>query len=131
MWSLQLLPWKSSKSGGDDFKVKIAILMSQQHLHTLDHASRHKSYHSSISIIIFLLSPKNLLVLFTLIQQRSCKALWAIIREAHENISEEKGEQLIVCTSLVECGHSNLERQVPAVVRVFNLDTEMKKNRMA
>ncbi|KAJ7671583.1 IucC family-domain-containing protein [Mycena polygramma] len=44
----------------------------------------------------------------------------AIIREAHENTSEERGERLIVCTSL-------WVDTFPAVIRVFELDTEEKR----
>ncbi|KAF5371849.1 hypothetical protein D9615_009540 [Tricholomella constricta] len=51
----------------------------------------------------------------------------AIIREAHENTSEERGERLIVCTALVESGHSGEGGELPAVVRVFELDTEEKR----
>ncbi|KAF8071691.1 IucC family-domain-containing protein [Lyophyllum atratum] len=51
----------------------------------------------------------------------------AIIREAHENTSEERGERLIVCTALVESGHSGEGGELPAVVRVFGLDTEEKR----
>ncbi|KAJ6630971.1 IucC family-domain-containing protein [Mycena sp. CBHHK59/15] len=51
----------------------------------------------------------------------------AIIREAHENTSEERGERLIVCTSLVESGHSGEGGHLPAVIRIFNLDTEEKR----
>ncbi|KAG5642423.1 hypothetical protein DXG03_002797 [Asterophora parasitica] len=51
----------------------------------------------------------------------------AIVREAHENTSEERGERLIVCTSLVESGHSGEGGDLPAVVRVFELDTEEKR----
>ncbi|TFK40141.1 IucC family-domain-containing protein [Crucibulum laeve] len=51
----------------------------------------------------------------------------AIVREAHENTSEERGERLIVCTALVESGHSGCDGHLPAVIRVFNLDTERKK----
>ncbi|KAJ7678472.1 IucC family-domain-containing protein, partial [Mycena rosella] len=38
----------------------------------------------------------------------------AIIREAHENTSEERGERLIVCTSLVESGHAGKGGHLPA-----------------
>ncbi|KAJ3997600.1 IucC family-domain-containing protein [Lentinula boryana] len=61
----------------------------------------------------------------------------AIVREAHELGSEEKGERLIVCTALVESGHANTSTtateededtsSVPAVIRVFELDTEAKR----
>ncbi|KAJ7039619.1 hypothetical protein C8F04DRAFT_1085908 [Mycena alexandri] len=51
----------------------------------------------------------------------------AIIREAHENTSEERGERLIVCTSLVERGHAGEGGHLPAVIRVFDLDTEEKR----
>ncbi|KAJ7086117.1 IucC family-domain-containing protein [Mycena belliarum] len=51
----------------------------------------------------------------------------AIIREAHENTSEERGERLIVCTSLVEKGHAGDGGHIPAVIRVFELDTEEKR----
>ncbi|KAJ7510428.1 IucC family-domain-containing protein [Mycena galericulata] len=51
----------------------------------------------------------------------------AIIREAHENASEERGERLIVCTSLVESGHAGEGGHLPAVNRVFELDTEEKR----
>ncbi|KAF7330281.1 hypothetical protein MVEN_02466000 [Mycena venus] len=51
----------------------------------------------------------------------------AIIREAHENTSEERGERLIVCTSLVESGHAGEGGHIPAVIRVFDLDTEEKR----
>ncbi|KAG6857212.1 hypothetical protein H0H87_007631 [Tephrocybe sp. NHM501043] len=50
-----------------------------------------------------------------------------IIREAHENVSEERGERLIVCTALVESGHSGEGGEVPAVVRVFELYTEERR----
>ncbi|KAJ7733429.1 IucC family-domain-containing protein [Mycena maculata] len=51
----------------------------------------------------------------------------AIIREAYENTSEERGERLIVCTSLVESGHAGEGGHIPAVIRVFELDTEEKR----
>ncbi|EKM78594.1 hypothetical protein AGABI1DRAFT_121041 [Agaricus bisporus var. burnettii JB137-S8] len=51
----------------------------------------------------------------------------AIVRECYENTSEERGERLIVCTSLVESGHSGEGGDVPPVIRVFNLDTEDKR----
>ncbi|KAG5718892.1 hypothetical protein E4T56_gene17381, partial [Termitomyces sp. T112] len=51
----------------------------------------------------------------------------AIIREAHENISEESGERLIVCTALVESGHSGVGGHIPPLIRVFGLDTEEKR----
>ncbi|KAG6888932.1 hypothetical protein C0995_004945 [Termitomyces sp. Mi166 len=51
----------------------------------------------------------------------------AIIREAHENTSEERGERLIVCTALVESGHSGEGGHIPPVIRVFGLDTEDKR----
>lgn len=51
----------------------------------------------------------------------------AIVRESHENTSEERGERLIVCTSLVESGHSGVNGNIPAIIRVFKLDTEEKR----
>ncbi|KAF9524860.1 IucC family-domain-containing protein [Crepidotus variabilis] len=51
----------------------------------------------------------------------------AIIRECHEDTSEERGERLIVCTALVESGHADNQGHLPAVVRVFDLDTKEKK----
>ncbi|KZV67527.1 hypothetical protein PENSPDRAFT_611311, partial [Peniophora sp. CONT] len=51
----------------------------------------------------------------------------AIIRECHENGAEERGERLIVCTSLVEKGHEGAPRGMPSVIRVFKLDTEEKR----
>ncbi|KAF7375204.1 hypothetical protein MSAN_00407000 [Mycena sanguinolenta] len=51
----------------------------------------------------------------------------AIVREAYENTSEERGERLIVCTSLVESGHAGEGGHIPAVIRVFELDTEEKR----
>ncbi len=48
----------------------------------------------------------------------------AIIRECYENTSEERGERLIVCTSLVESGHAGEGGDIPPVIRVFGLDTE-------
>jgi hypothetical protein len=51
----------------------------------------------------------------------------AIIREAHENNSEERGERLIVCSALVESGHAGGGGHLPAVIRVFQLDTEEKR----
>jgi hypothetical protein len=50
-----------------------------------------------------------------------------IIREAHEITSEDRGERLIVCTALVESGHSGENGHLPAVVRVFGLKTEEKR----
>lgn len=51
----------------------------------------------------------------------------AIIREAHELTSEERGERLIVCTALVESGHSGEGGHLPAVIRIFDLNTEEKR----
>lgn len=51
----------------------------------------------------------------------------SIIREAHENTSEDRGERLIVCTALVESGHSGEDGHLPAAVRVFGLHTEEKR----
>ena len=51
----------------------------------------------------------------------------AIIREAHENTSEERGERSIVCTALVETGHSGEGGHIPPVIRIFDLDTEEKR----
>ncbi|KXN81323.1 hypothetical protein AN958_05178 [Leucoagaricus sp. SymC.cos] len=51
----------------------------------------------------------------------------AIVRECYENTSEERGERLIVCTSLVESGHAGEGGDVPPVIRVFGLDTEEKR----
>jgi len=51
----------------------------------------------------------------------------AIVRECYENTSEERGERLIVCTSLVESGHAGEGGDVPPVIRVFDLDTEDKR----
>ena len=51
----------------------------------------------------------------------------AIIRENYEIASEERGERLIVCTALTERGHRGEGGDVPAVVRVFQLDTEEKR----
>ncbi|KAJ8487818.1 hypothetical protein ONZ45_g14190 [Pleurotus djamor] len=51
----------------------------------------------------------------------------AIVRECFENTSEERNERLIVCTSLVESGHSGADGHIPAVIRIFNLDTEAKR----
>ena len=48
----------------------------------------------------------------------------AIVREAHENNSEQIGERLIVCTALVESGHSGKGGHLPAVIRIFDLNTE-------
>ncbi|KAG6830045.1 hypothetical protein H0H92_002463 [Tricholoma furcatifolium] len=48
----------------------------------------------------------------------------AIVREAHENTSEERRERLIVCTALVESGHGGEGGDIPAVIRVFELTTE-------
>ncbi|TFK28165.1 hypothetical protein FA15DRAFT_584786 [Coprinopsis marcescibilis] len=53
----------------------------------------------------------------------------ALIREYHEGISEDHKERLIVCTSLVENGHSGLHGNVPPVIRIFDLDTEEKRLR--
>jgi len=55
------------------------------------------------------------------------KHLSAIIRECHELGAEVHGEHMIVCTSLVEHGHLGGEPGVPAVVRVFGLDSEDKR----
>ncbi|KAF7327459.1 hypothetical protein MKEN_00324200 [Mycena kentingensis (nom. inval.)] len=51
----------------------------------------------------------------------------AIVREAHENTSEERGERLIVCTSLVEKGHAGEGGHNYAVIRVFELDSQEKR----
>lgn len=51
----------------------------------------------------------------------------AIVREAHENNSEERGETIIVCSALVESGHAGEGGHLPAVVRIFQLNTEEKR----
>lgn len=51
----------------------------------------------------------------------------AIVRECYENWSEENGERLIVCTALVESGHAGEGGHIPAVIRIFDLDTEEKR----
>ncbi|KAF7424254.1 hypothetical protein PC9H_009560 [Pleurotus ostreatus] len=51
----------------------------------------------------------------------------AIVRQCYENTSEERNERLIVCTSLVESGHAGSDGDVPAVIRIFDLDTEDKR----
>lgn len=51
----------------------------------------------------------------------------AIVRECHEDGSEDRNERMIVCTSLVESGHTGKDGHLPAVVRVFDLDTEVKR----
>lgn len=62
----------------------------------------------------------------------------AIVRECWENLSEDSGtnegksvgrERHVVCTSLVESGHADVENGVPTIVRVFRLDTEEKRLR--
>ena len=52
----------------------------------------------------------------------------AIIRENHEIASEERGERLIVCAALTGYGHRGEGGDVPAVVRIFQLDTEEKRS---
>ncbi|KAF7338968.1 hypothetical protein MVEN_01973000 [Mycena venus] len=51
----------------------------------------------------------------------------AIIREAHDSISEKRGERHIVCSSLSEKGHAGEGGHLPSVIRVFELDTEAKR----
>ncbi|KAF8633216.1 hypothetical protein AX15_001452 [Amanita polypyramis BW_CC] len=51
----------------------------------------------------------------------------AIVREAHENASDQRGEKVIVCSALVESGHLGEEGHLPAVIRLFNLNTEDKR----
>ncbi len=51
----------------------------------------------------------------------------AIIRECHEDSSEERGERLIVCTALVESGHAGTDGHTPSVVRIFELNTRRKR----
>lgn len=51
----------------------------------------------------------------------------ALVREYHEDTSEERNERLIVCTSLVEKGHAGVDKNIPSVTRVFELDTEEKR----
>ena len=51
----------------------------------------------------------------------------AIVRESHENQSEERGERVIVCSALVESGHAGEGGHLPAVIRIFQLDTEEKR----
>lgn len=55
------------------------------------------------------------------------KHLSGIVREAYENICEEKyGERAIVCTALVETCRSG-DKEVPLVQKAFDLDTEEKR----
>ena len=51
----------------------------------------------------------------------------AILREDHESRSEERGERLIVCSALVESGHAGEGGHLPAVIRIFQLDSEEKR----
>ncbi|KAF6754534.1 IucC family-domain-containing protein [Ephemerocybe angulata] len=51
----------------------------------------------------------------------------ALVREYHEGHEEERHERHIVCTSLVERGHSGPGSDIPLVIRVFELDTEEKR----
>lgn len=51
----------------------------------------------------------------------------ALVREYHEGHEKERNERHIVCTSLVERGHSGPLGELPLVVRVFDLDTEEKR----
>jgi hypothetical protein len=51
----------------------------------------------------------------------------AIIREAFEKLYEENGERLIVCSGLTEYGHRGEGGDMPAAIRVFELDTEDKR----
>ena len=51
----------------------------------------------------------------------------AIVHECYELGSEEKGERLVVCTSLVERGHIGTNPEEPVIVRAFGLDTEEKR----
>ena len=51
----------------------------------------------------------------------------AIVREAHEINSEERGERIIVCSALFESGHAGEGGHLPAVIRIFQLDTEEKR----
>jgi len=51
----------------------------------------------------------------------------AIVRECHEDRSEDRSERMIVCTSLVESGHTGKDGHLPAVVRVFDLNTKTKR----
>lgn len=50
-----------------------------------------------------------------------------LIREYHEDRND--GERLVVCTSLVESGHAGTDGRIPAVIRVFELDTQKKRLR--
>jgi hypothetical protein len=47
----------------------------------------------------------------------------AIVREAHENNSEDRGETIIVCSALFESGHTGEGGHLPAVIRIFQMDT--------
>ncbi|KAF5327365.1 hypothetical protein D9619_004465 [Psilocybe cf. subviscida] len=51
----------------------------------------------------------------------------ALVRECHEDGSEERGERLIVCTSLVEKGHAGENGHLYSVIRAFELDTQEKR----
>ncbi|KIL58736.1 hypothetical protein M378DRAFT_86059 [Amanita muscaria Koide BX008] len=51
----------------------------------------------------------------------------AIVREDHESTYNQRGERLIVCTALVESGHAGEGGDLPAVIRIFKLDTEEKR----
>ena len=59
--------------------------------------------------------------------QQIAKHCAAILREAHENHIEERGERLVVCSALVESGHAGEGGHLPAVIRIFQLDTEEKR----
>lgn len=50
-----------------------------------------------------------------------------IIREAHDINSEARGERVIVCNALVESGHAGEGGHLPAVIRIFQLDTVEKR----
>jgi len=51
----------------------------------------------------------------------------AIVRESYDVEYEERGERLIVCTALVESGHRGSGGDLPAVIRVFALETIQKR----
>ena len=51
----------------------------------------------------------------------------AIVREYHENTCRERGERVVVCTSLVENGRDGAPTGLSTLEKVFELDTEAKR----
>ena len=50
-----------------------------------------------------------------------------IIRQGYGDVNEDKNDRLIVCTALTESGHAGTNGHLPSAMRIFGLDSQVKR----